>query len=80
MARKRTLYTITGLKARILKLLLGTPFLVVGGLMVDAGLEGSFAILFIGALVAVVGAGAYLSAILNDEVSITMGGGGSSFE
>lgn len=80
MGRKRTLYTIRGLKARLLKLLVGTPILLVGALIVGVGLEDpaeGFVIMFIGGLFALGGALALLSAITNDEVAITMGGGSS---
>lgn len=82
MGRKITLYTITGLKARILKLIVGTPILVAGALMLDAGLENPtepYVLPFIGGIVALGGVVACLSAFTNDELAITLGGG-SSFE
>lgn len=71
----RTLFTITGLPARLLKLLLGTPFLLGGGLGVSVGLArlpsatGVAALVF-GGVVGLVGVLVTLSAVTNDEVAV----------
>lgn len=74
----QALLTITGLEARILKLLVGTPFLLVGAVAILVGLGESgttkFAALGIGAVVGLVGVLAFVSAATNDEVTIGTGG------
>lgn len=69
------LYTIRGMAARLLKLILGIPLLYVGWLGISAGLGNPVImerILFlsIGGLLGAGGIGAFVSAIMNEELVI----------
>lgn len=72
-------FTIRGTKARVLKLIVGTPFLLVGVALVGAALTASgidrFVLLGIGSILGFVGCASYYGAIRSDEVTVTLGDG-----
>lgn len=72
-----TLFTIDGWAARILKVVAGTPFFAVGSLFVLAGLDSggdNTVTLIVGGIALLIGVAAYVSAILNDEIDVRIGG------
>ncbi|WP_115864749.1 hypothetical protein [Halorussus litoreus] len=72
-------FTVRGLKARVLKLIVGTPFLLVGVVLVGAGLTASdiarVVLLAIGSVLGFVGCAAYYGAVRSDEFTVTLGDG-----
>lgn len=74
-----TLFTIRGLKARVLKLILGTPLLLIGVGLVSLGLDGSgiesLVPILIGAIFGLAGARYCLGAVRSDEFEFTISSG-----
>lgn len=72
-------FTIRGMKARVLKLLIGTPFLLVGVVLVVTGLSASgisqLVLLAVGSILGFVGCASYYGAIRSDKFTVTIGDG-----
>lgn len=82
MADKITLFTITGLKSRVIRVMLGTPFCLVGGLGVLFGIanlpasSGAVAVV-IGGIFALIGVYSYYKAMVSDTLKVKFGGSSS---
>lgn len=77
MVNSFTLFTISGLKARILRVLLATPFLLVGLGMIAIGIEelpaeAGLILLGIGGILGFIGGYQYLKAVRKDTLSLTI--------
>ncbi|WP_135820397.1 hypothetical protein [Halostella litorea] len=72
-------FTLRGTKARVLKLVVGTPFLLVGAALVAAGLTaagvGRVVLLAVGGILGFVGCASCYGAVRSDELTVTLGGG-----
>jgi uncharacterized membrane protein len=81
-----TLVTLTGLPSRIVRVVLGTPFLIVGGLLLVFGMGAlpevtGLLASGIGGIFAFVGAYSCYRAVRSDELRVTLGeSSGTQFE
>lgn len=80
MVDESTLLRITGLKARVLRTLVGIPLLLLGGVMVSAGLGNptglvNVVLMGVGAVLGFVGGYTFLGAIRDDDVAVGLGSG-----
>lgn len=75
-----TLFTVRGLPARLLKLLVGTPLVLVGAALVAVGLGSAVTVegvvpLLIGGVIGCIGLYYYFSAIRSDEFAVRFSSG-----
>lgn len=78
MGQKTTLFTITGLKARVLRIVVGIPLLIIGSVMVIAGLRTpldlvTVLLLVFGAALVLTGGYNCLGAIRGKDIPIKYG-------
>jgi hypothetical protein len=70
-------FTVRGMKARVLKLLVGTPFLLVGVVLVGFALPASgierIVPLVVGSILGFVGCVSYYGALRSDEFTVALG-------
>lgn len=80
MTDEITLFRITGLKARVLRTLVGIPLVLIGGVLVFAGLGNptdlvNVVSMGVGAVLGFVGGYNFLGAIRDDDIAVKLGSG-----